>query len=137
MSQEKFFVRINNSEEIRKSVLALSKDIILAMKRFHNLKQIRQEKNNLTLHVSKLFKEIEELCQLMDFSAPDFGIGNKNNEKKQNQEENEKKQPEPKEESEIKEKNTDRTQKNEDYDEQMKRIEQSAAEIEKKLRELV
>ncbi|MFW6014221.1 MAG: hypothetical protein ACOCQG_03525 [Candidatus Nanoarchaeia archaeon] len=145
MVQDKFFVRINNAETMRKNLLGLSKDLILAMKRFHNLKQIRQEKKKCTQHVSKIFKDIENLCQSMDFSAPVFGIGvdkgtdkkkEYNNEQHETQEHKEQTQKETIKEEPAK-KPLDTEKNSDEYDEQMKRIEKSAAEIERKLRELV
>ncbi len=141
MVEDKFFVRINNAEEIKKNLLALSKDTILAMKRFHNLKKIRQEKNSCTQHVSKLFKEIENICQTMDFSAPEFGIGVEKTQNQEHKEEREEikeyKQQKMDDKSKESYSTNEKIDDGDEYEEQLKRIEQSASEIEKKLRELV
>lgn len=134
MEDKNFFVRINNAEDIRKNSLELSKDIILTMKRYHTLKKIRKEKKDCTEQISKKFKEIEYICKSMNFSAPELGIGVKKNNNQLEKEENQ--HNDYKKNSNVSSYN-ERNEDVDDYEEKMKQIEQSAAQIEKKLRDLV
>ena len=154
MGEDKFFVRVDDGSTIRKSVLELSRDIILVLRRFKNLSQIRSQKRELAKRISEIFEEIENICASMDLKAPDYGVeglqkgvskreenkddksskGDSVEDSKISEEPIEQKVTEKTDESFVEE---DKASDSDDYEEQMKKIEESAAEIEKKLNELI
>ncbi len=129
MGDNNFFFRVNKAKEIKSSILELSEDLALAMKRFEKLKKIRERKKELSQEVSKIFLEIENACTSMDFKAPEFGIEGISK-KRGRKDEN-------KAESNYSSISEDFEEISSDYDEEIEKIEKSTEEIEKKLDELL
>ena len=124
-----FFVKLNNSHKVRKSALEFSKSLISLLKRFENLQKIRQQKKQKINELSNTLNEITRITAPLDFDVPDLSIetGVKP-EQKENKKDNE----------DSKETDSEKGQAQETgYDDELKKIEESAADIEKKINELL
>ncbi|MGM5481885.1 MAG: hypothetical protein ACQESF_00335 [Nanobdellota archaeon] len=69
-----FFVRLENSGELRRAVLELSKSFNSILKRFYYIKKIRNEKRNQIAYLSNLFKEIAQITSSLNFEIPDLSL---------------------------------------------------------------
>ncbi|MFW6450364.1 MAG: hypothetical protein ACOCZ6_04890 [Nanoarchaeota archaeon] len=126
-NEHTFFVRLSNVNQVRKELLGLSKSVISLLKRFQYIKKLREEKKKKIAELSSLFNEVAELTGSLNFEIPDLSLetGEENTEK------NEKAQEEA-----VKNEGSEKSEESSGYENELKKIEESAADIEKKINEL-
>ncbi|MFW5991171.1 MAG: hypothetical protein ACOCQX_02990 [Candidatus Nanoarchaeia archaeon] len=126
-NEHTFFVRLSNANQVRKELLGLSKSVISLLKRFQYIKNLREEKKKKIAELSSLFNEVAELTGSLNFEIPDLSLetGEENTEK------NEKAQ-----EKAVKNEGSEKSKESSGYEDELKKIEESAADIEKKINEL-
>lgn len=71
MSDEEYYMRIEDPPELRKALLESSKDIILGLKDYHKLKSMKKNKLELIEVLKDQMKEITFLMEKLNDKIPD------------------------------------------------------------------
>ena len=68
--KELFYIGLQQPSEFRKEVLQCSKDVITALKRYENIKEIRREKAETLIKVKSLFDHLTSLSNRLKQLLP-------------------------------------------------------------------
>ena len=124
-SKDVFYVRIVDSQRMRRAILQASKEIIVVLQRYEMFRRLREAKLKMMEELSKQFKEINEITSKMKIDMPkvNFSTSKPVHVVRQAQE---KEVSSPEKESISLSKD----------DDELKKLEESIVEIEKKLQQI-